>query len=162
MGHDRGMTRISFSHVKNRNVHEFREYLLQTKSTPIAWLNLPIIQLPLIIRHWKKAAYYESNPVKSSRFNSRDCHWKGLFSDSDWTARLIEMAVHKNFEMISEVNCNRLKPKFAAKTVANKERCLRALYELRLSIQPKIFWKICLRKSSFTVLLTNHQQLDMF
>ena len=92
---------------------------------------------------------------------SRQPVWgKGVCSDSNQTAQQLQMAARKSFETMSGVILNRSRPRFAAKSLRNEMRCLKAMYlpasTGRASIfNLKIFWAIWL------VLLTNHPYFDL-
>ena len=65
--------------------------------------------------------------AKSVANEMRPVPGKGVCSDSNRTAQRLQMAAHKSFEMMSGVILNRLQPRFAAKSVANEMRCLKAM-----------------------------------
>ena len=52
---------------------------------------------------------------------------KGVCSDSNRTAQLLQMVARKSLETMSDVILNRLQSTFAAKSVANEMLCLKAM-----------------------------------
>ena len=80
----------------------------------------------------------------------------GVFSDSNWKAQLLQMAVCKSLETMPGVILNWLQPNFAAISVAKEMWCLKAMEWPVLTGQASIFWAIFLCKHSSTMLLTKH------
>ena len=158
------------------NFHRICKKLLPTKASPIASLNLSIIHSSLsknmtYIRLWAKIWHRKLLGTKPHVPNLILCkaaglyQWpvwgKGVCSDSNWPAQLLQMAARESLETMSGAILNRLQPKFAAKSVANKMPCLKAIKLPALTGQAsifdlKIFLAIFLCKHSSTVLLTNH------
>ena len=66
--------------------------------------------------------------AKSVANEMRPVRGKGVCSDSNRTAQRLRMAARKSFETISGMILNRFQPKFAAKSVANEMRCLKAMW----------------------------------
>ena len=66
--------------------------------------------------------------AKSVANEMRPVRGKGVCSDSNRTAQQLQMAARKSLETMSGVILNRLKPKFAAKLVANEMQCLKAMW----------------------------------
>ena len=116
-----------FFHVK-WNFDEIDKKLLPNKAMPITLLNLSTI-------HWslsknmtqEQTTRSELNPMQSSRSESTTCPRKGVCSDLNWTAQRLQMVANKSLEMMLGVILNQLKPKFAAKSVANEMWCLKAM-----------------------------------
>ena len=64
---------------------------------------------------------------KAAGLNRRPVQGKGICSDSNRTAQRLQMAARKSLETMSGVILNQLHPKFAAESVSNEMRCLKAM-----------------------------------
>ena len=65
--------------------------------------------------------------IEVADLNQRPVSEKGVCLDLNRTAQRLQMAARKSLETMSGVILNRLQPKFAAKSVANEMRCLKAM-----------------------------------
>ena len=65
--------------------------------------------------------------AKSVANEMRPVRGEGVCSDSNRTAQQPRMAARKSLETMSGMILNRSQPRFAAKSVANETRCLKAM-----------------------------------
>ena len=154
----------------NENFHGIGEKLVPTKAAPIAIINLLISHWSLSRHKTREKKPHIQNRIlgKAAGLNQLPVWGKGVCSDSNRTAQRLQMAACKSFEMMSGMILNRLQTKFAAMKCDVLKRSLAMWWVWwpglagRASIfDLKIFWAICHRKHSTTVLLTNHPKPDL-
>ena len=95
-------------------------------------------------------------------WNGRPVQEKGVCSESNQTAQLLQIVECKSLEMMCDMMLYRQQPKFAAKSFANAMQCLKAILWPALARRASIFdLKFFSAICPYTVLLTNHPLLDL-
>ena len=115
--------------------------------------------LSVKIGHGSKSSYSKLNHEQSSRSKLTSCPNRGVCSDSNWTAQLLQMVVHKSLGMMSGMILNLSQPKFGSKWYAVFERHVVTSFDRKSFnfLFAYFFLAICLHKqSSPPVLVTNH------
>ena len=135
----RAATSHFFFFMWNENLDRIGKKLLLTKAALLHSIFLSVIGLWVKTWHRNKTACFNWILCKGAGLNWLPVWGKGVCSDLNRTAQLLQMIARKSFETMSGVILSWTQPKFAAKSIANEILCLKAIHDVVTSIDRTSF-----------------------